>query len=52
MALQMSMQNNAEEMPNPNALDWECKIDHIEAEAYHEDLAPPPKRKSIFSCFC
>jgi hypothetical protein len=55
-ALQMSMQNNAYVMPNPNAPgeEWELKIEPNQPSdvSLYEELIPPPQRKSIWSCFC
>lgn len=55
MALQMSMQNYAVTLPNPNAPgeDWEIQVDlNQKYEDNYEDLAPRPERQSIWNCFC
>ncbi len=61
MALQMSMNNYAVALPNPNAPgeDWEIVLennkhddDHYDDHYEYEDFAPPPRRESIWSCFC
>ena len=55
MALQMSMQNYAVALPNPNAPgeDWEIQVDlNQKYEDNYEDLAPRPQRQSIWNCFC
>ena len=58
-ALQMSMENYATDMANPNAPieDWEIDISRGKYDANYEDnsldlnLTPPPEKKSIWSCF-